>query len=301
MHKKSNIVRVFIVLLVFASCSLQTRKEINTKKVMIPILKIKLQNITISPGKVRLITLDIARINTGGKIKCHGKTFSYYTLANKTIFALRESYFSVQNSYKCFYEYQGQKYVILNVEVTPFSYPSERIRVNKKRVFLNTKDQARANIEQKMLNKIYAQGITFPLFKSAFKVPLKSKITSKYGMRRIFNEKKKTQHLGTDFRASIGVPIPVSNTGKVIFAGNLFYTGNTVIVDHGLGIYSVYGHLSKFRVNQGDFIQRSTVIGFAGSTGRSSGPHLHWGVKVHGQYIDGFSLIQETKDFNKLL
>ena len=73
MHKKSNIVRIFFLVLVFTSCSLQTRKEINTKKVMIPILKIKQQNITISPGKIRLITLNIARINTGGKIKCYGK------------------------------------------------------------------------------------------------------------------------------------------------------------------------------------------------------------------------------------
>lgn len=91
------------------------------------------------------------------------------------------------------------------------------------------------------------------------------------------------------------MPIPVTNRGKVVFAGNLFYTGNVVIIDHGLNIFSLYGHLSKIKAQVGDIVNQGDIVGLAGMTGRVSGPHLHWGIKINGHNVDGFSLVTESK------
>jgi murein DD-endopeptidase MepM/ murein hydrolase activator NlpD len=120
-------------------------------------------------------------------------------------------------------------------------------------------------------------------------------VTSFYGTKRVYNKQKKGQHLGIDYRAAIGDKVPTANAGKVVFSGDLFYTGGTVIIDHGLDIFSVYGHLSKTLIEAGRLVERGEVIGLSGNTGRTSGPHLHWGVKVQGQYIDGDVMIKETK------
>lgn len=296
MYKKFNL--LFLTLL--ASCSMQTRKQIKEQKEVLPKVNIKPKNIVISPGKTKLITVNIPREYGHGIFKCGKMVVKHYSLDQKTIFILRESYFTnPPRKYKCSFSYKDKNFHVLNVDVKPFKYKSERLYVNKRHVKLNKKDQARVAKEQKMLNKLYANPISFPLFKKGFVKPLNSYITSYYGTRRVFNNQKHTQHLGTDFRARTGTPIPVANTGKVIFSGHLFYTGNTVIVDHGLGVFTVYGHMSKLKVTTGDFIQQKTIVGLAGMTGRASGPHLHWGVKINGQYIDGFSLISETKNFQR--
>ena len=93
----------------------------------------------------------------------------------------------------------------------------------------------------------------------------------------------------------VGLPIPSSNNGKVLYVGNLFYTGNVVIIDHGVNLFTVYAHLSKIMVKTGDSVEQGQILGLAGKTGRVSGPHLHWGVKLHGFNIDGFSLVEESQ------
>ena len=111
----------------------------------------------------------------------------------------------------------------------------------------------------------------------------------------MFNDKKKSQHLGNDLRARTGTKIPAANRGRVVYTGNLFFSGNVVVLDHGMGIFSMYGHLSKILVTEGSVVNQGDVVGLAGATGRVSGPHLHWGVRVNGSWIDGFSLIEASK------
>ena len=101
--------------------------------------------------------------------------------------------------------------------------------------------------------------------------------------------------MGTDFRAAVGELVRTANTGKVVLAKNLFYTGNTVIVDHGVGLFTLYGHLSHITVQKGDEVGQLEIVGLAGQTGRVTGPHLHWGVKSQGHWVDGFSLVDVSK------
>ena len=86
-------------------------------------------------------------------------------------------------------------------------------------------------------------------------------------------------------------PIHATNRGRVVLAKNLFFTGNTVILDHGLGVYSLYAHLSRVDVKRGDLVTNGQLLGLAGATGRVTGPHLHWGIVVQGARVDPFSLV----------
>lgn len=98
------------------------------------------------------------------------------------------------------------------------------------------------------------------------------------------------EHLGTDFRAPMGTPVLASNKGKVVLAEDLFFSGNTILIDHGLSLFTMYAHLSKIDCKVGDVVEKGALIGHSGNTGRVSGPHLHWGVKVNGSWVDGFTL-----------
>lgn len=279
--------KVLAILLFISSCASLNLGSSDAKK--------KLSVYTNHPGEVLKISFPKYFEKEGTKLLCNSKEFPFYEKEGSYISYIVESYWSQKNDVYCFLlDRENQSEVIARFKIKEKKFPSERIYVNPRRVKLSKKDQARASREQKVLNKIYATTHHRPYFDSAFVTPIKSKITSIYGAQRVFNGEKKTQHLGTDFRARIGTPIKAANSGRVVFAGDLFYTGKTVIVDHGLGIFTNYGHLSALKSVVGEVIPRGAVVGKSGNTGRSSGPHLHWGVKVHGQYIDGYSLIRET-------
>jgi murein DD-endopeptidase MepM/ murein hydrolase activator NlpD len=107
----------------------------------------------------------------------------------------------------------------------------------------------------------------------------------------VFNGEPRAPHNGADLRAKTGTPIRSANRGRVVLAKELFFTGNTVIVDHGLGIYLLYAHLSRIDVKPGATVDNGQVIGLSGATGRVTGPHLHWGVRIQGARVNPFSLV----------
>jgi murein DD-endopeptidase MepM/ murein hydrolase activator NlpD len=204
---------------------------------------------------------------------------------------MSESYFSRKTFRSC---HLGQNHVI-DLTVKSYPYKKEKLNVKKGKVDLNKKDLARVIREKKIKANLYNNSASYYLFNEPFTLPLKSYVTSHYGNVRLFNNKKRSQHLGNDFRAAIGVPIPVANRGRVVYVGNLFFSGNVVVVDHGLDIFTLYGHLSKIQTTKGSIVNKGDIIGLAGMTGRVSGPHLHWGVKINGNSVDGFSLTKESE------
>jgi murein DD-endopeptidase MepM/ murein hydrolase activator NlpD len=119
-----------------------------------------------------------------------------------------------------------------------------------------------------------------------------SKITSSFGNKRLFNGKLKSYHNGIDFRAPIGTPVFASNSGVVRLAENLFYSGKVVILDHGNFIFTIYAHLSKIDVKAGQQVGKGQQLGLTGATGRVSGPHLHWGVKVNGAAVNPIQFVK---------
>lgn len=187
-----------------------------------------------------------------------------------------------------------QPFNIINITVKKYPYREEFLKVPKKHVDLKPEDVKRWQGEVKKLKEVYSASILDrALFTTPFERPLKSKVTSTYGNRRVFNNKKDSWHSGVDFRARTPTKIPSANRGKVVFVGDLFFNGKTVIIDHGLGIFTMYCHLSKITSQVGEIVPKGAIVGISGNTGRSNAPHLHWGVKVSGNWVNGLSLIDQ--------
>ena len=257
----------------------------------------KVTSVVLYPGKVSYVEFPILLQDGRWTLSCSDKNVPFFVKANIGKVYLSESYFSEQKEFKCYMgaDLKETSELVLNISIKDFDYKSERLYVDKRRVILSKEDQLRVKKEREITNKVYANTASYYLFEGPFQAPLNSYITSHYGTRRIFNNEKKSSHLGNDFRAAVGVPIPVSNRGRVVFTGNLFYSGNAVIVDHGMDIFTLYGHLSKILVTEGTVVNQGDILGLSGRTGRVSGPHLHWGVRLNGNAVDGFSLIQASK------
>ena len=170
-------------------------------------------------------------------------------------------------------------------------YRTDELKVDSSRVNPNKKNVKRAQKEARKIKDIYAGGSSERLWKSDFQLPMTSDITSPFGNKRVFNGQLKSYHNGVDFRARTPKPVFASNSGVVKLAESLFYSGNAVVIDHGTGIFTIYAHLSRIDVNPGQHIEKGQRLGLTGATGRVSGPHLHWGVKIKGVAVNPIQLI----------
>jgi murein DD-endopeptidase MepM/ murein hydrolase activator NlpD len=124
-----------------------------------------------------------------------------------------------------------------------------------------------------------------------FKAPIAAAAQATFGARSIFNGEPRTPHAGVDFRAPSGTAIVAPAAGVVVLADALFFTGRTVAIDHGLGLISVLAHMSKIAVRAGDAVQPGDAVGQVGATGRATGPHLHWSVRLNGARVDPMAVI----------
>ena len=183
-------------------------------------------------------------------------------------------------------------YISVPIMIEKGKYKSERLKVVSSRAKISKKNRARIKRENREAMKIYKHFTKTSYISEPFLRPLDSKITSAFGTKRVFNGVLKSYHSGTDFRAALGRPLMASNRGKVVLVKNRFFAGNSVIIDHGQGIYTGYYHMSHFKVKVGDIVERGEVIGLAGATGRVTGPHLHFAVHVGGVGVDPMQFLE---------
>ena len=182
---------------------------------------------------------------------------------------------------------EGEKhYISVPIMIVDGKYKPEHLRVKPSKAHFSPKDRVRIEKERREARKIYHTITEKSYIKEAFTAPLDSKVTSAFGNKRLFNGILKSYHSGTDFRASTGTPIVAANSGFVVIAKNRFFAGNSVVIDHGRGIFTQYYHMSKIKVKVGDWVEKGQLLGFAGATGRVTGPHLHFGAKVQGVTVD---------------
>jgi murein DD-endopeptidase MepM/ murein hydrolase activator NlpD len=177
------------------------------------------------------------------------------------------------------------------IKIVQKKYPTTELKVEDKYVELSKADLARANRESKETEGLYAIISKEMIGNGPYLIPIPGRTGTNFGHRRVFNGEPRAPHAGADLRAATGTPIQATNRGRVVLAKNLFFTGNTVILDHGMGIYSLYAHLSRIDAKVGEIVPGGTVIGLAGATGRVTGPHLHWGMRVQGARVDPFTLV----------
>jgi murein DD-endopeptidase MepM/ murein hydrolase activator NlpD len=148
-------------------------------------------------------------------------------------------------------------------------FPTTELTVEERYVELSPEDQARANEEAEETLAIYATLTPEVYWTEAFASPIPGALDGRnFGHRRVFNGQPRNPHAGADLRATTGTPIYAANRGRVVLAKNLFYSGNAVFIDHGVGLYSTYLHLSEIKVAPGAMVERGQLIGLAGATGR---------------------------------
>lgn len=176
------------------------------------------------------------------------------------------------------------------IRVRAKKFPVQRLTVEPQYVAPKAEEAARAEEEARRLKAIFAAVTPRRFFSGRFRPPIAAAASARFGERRVFNGVPKAPHGGADLRAKAGVPVHACGGGKVALAAELFYLGRTVILDHGYGLYSIYGHLSEIAVKEGDLARAGQVLGKVGATGRATGPHLHWAVKAGGARVDPFSL-----------
>lgn len=123
--------------------------------------------------------------------------------------------------------------------------------------------------------------------------PVPGSVSSPFGVRRFLNNQPRAPHRGVDFRGPEGTPVKAVESGRVVLSDDLYFGGQTVIIDHGLGLLTVYMHLSEILVHKGEDISRGELVGLVGMTGRSTGPHLHLGAYILGEAVDPMPLLEE--------
>ncbi len=210
--------------------------------------------------------------------------------------------FSFDRISDLYFEFDGRKIFFYPVPLTAShlwngvkicdkDFPVERISFRKKRKKVkveNEEDLAlKIKNEKEFLSRIYTR-VSQRMWDGDFILPVKSykNIKWNFGYKREINGYLAGQHKGIDISARRGTPVLASGSGIVVVARKFTLEGNLVVIDHGTGVFSIYAHLSKFHVKEGDFVRKGQIIGRVGSTGRSTGPHLHFGIKVAGVDVD---------------
>ncbi|MDH3285950.1 MAG: M23 family metallopeptidase [Acidobacteriota bacterium] len=170
-------------------------------------------------------------------------------------------------------------------------FPVENLSVSGKYVTPSPEAEARLAEEREKLAGVYASRSPIPPLAAPFARPVPGEPTSVFGTRRLFNGKPRDPHPGLDLRAATGTSVAASGPGRIVLAQDLYYSGNTVIVDHGGGLFTLYAHLSELRVREGQIVATGEAVGLSGATGRVTGPHLHWGAKIGDRPFDPRALL----------
>lgn len=185
----------------------------------------------------------------------------------------------------------GAAPVAAEVRVEERHYAEQHLKVNERMVTLSPEDQARAAREGREIREALAGRTASQRWEVPFRVPLEGRVSSGFGVRRFYNGKPKGYHGGLDLAAPRGTPVHASAAGTVALVGDYFYTGHTVFLDHGYGFFTAYFHMDSVDVVAGQAVDAGDRLGRVGSTGRSTGPHLHWAAYLAGVRVDPQSLV----------
>jgi murein DD-endopeptidase MepM/ murein hydrolase activator NlpD len=180
----------------------------------------------------------------------------------------------------------------LTLKVDKIDFGTEKLSLPSHMVDLDAKTLERVNKEAEKLQSLFRAFRNERLWRGAFVRPVEGELSASFGLNRIINGKQRSPHTGVDLRAEEGTPVLACNNGSVVLADDLFFAGKTVILDHGWGLYSMYCHFSEALVKEGDRVNTGAMLGRAGSTGRSTKPHLHWAIRINGDRVDPLSLLK---------
>jgi murein DD-endopeptidase MepM/ murein hydrolase activator NlpD len=179
----------------------------------------------------------------------------------------------------------------VELKISKKSYGVRRLTLPKNMVDLDSKTLQRVKKESKRIKGLWEATPSPPLWRGAFIRPVPGRVVGAFGQRSIINDQPRSPHSGVDLKSKRGEPVMAVNHGQVVLTGDHFFTGLTVVIDHGGGILSMYFHLDRIAVQKRERVKKGQIIGLVGSTGRATGPHLHWGIRINGDRIDPLRLV----------
>jgi murein DD-endopeptidase MepM/ murein hydrolase activator NlpD len=249
--------------------------------------------LTIQPKKIGpgdIVTVVVS--NASGPVKgtFNGKPV-YFNKAKKTFKALVGIDLKIKpGKYPLEVAIKGKK-ILKDIMIGKKKYPIQRLTLPDDMVNLSPENEARADREQARTSAIWPVD-SVRIWRGSFIEPLpEKKVGTVFGVKRFINKIPKNPHSGVDITAEKGEPVHAPNNGVAVLVADLFFSGNSVVLDHGQGLYTMFFHLSKINVTYGQTVMKGDVIGLVGSTGRSTGAHLHWGVRMQGARVDPLQLI----------
>ncbi|MDE0453317.1 MAG: peptidoglycan DD-metalloendopeptidase family protein [Gammaproteobacteria bacterium] len=188
----------------------------------------------------------------------------------------------------------------VSFDVEPKEFPVQRLTIaNDRLVNPKSEDLVRIGRETARMRAAYALASPTMGDLHPFLLPVDGELSSPFGRKRILNGQPRSPHQGLDIAANTGTPMIAPAAGLVVVTGDFFFNGNTVMIDHGSGLVTMYCHLHEVHVREGDSLARGEAFGSVGATGRATGPHLHWTVSMHGTKVDPLALIQVLGDIER--
>lgn len=181
------------------------------------------------------------------------------------------------------------------IHVSDKDYGVRRLTLPKDKVELSAEALKRVKAEAEIVGALWKAKAAAPEWNGIFLTPVTGEVVGTFGKRSVINGQERSPHTGVDLSGKEGEPVRAVNNGRVALTADHFFTGNSVFVDHGGGIFTMYFHLSKILVKDGDKVEKGQPIGLVGSTGRSTGPHLHWGMRVNGARVNPLTLTNLSK------
>ena len=181
---------------------------------------------------------------------------------------------------------------VYRLAVEPKQFATRRLTVAPRYVDPPPDVVERILRERDTLAALFPVSSAVRYWRGGFLRPVPGPANSAFGRRSVFNGQPRSPHSGADFRAATGTPIKAPNEGVVVLAGDLYFSGNVVIIDHGWGLYSYFAHLSAIDVAEGDRVRQGMVVGKVGATGRVTGAHLHWTVRLNDARVDPLALLE---------
>ncbi|MDA8079447.1 MAG: M23 family metallopeptidase [Nitrospiraceae bacterium] len=245
----------------------------------------------ISAGDAFLVRVEGIRGNQPVSVELKGRSFPVASCGKGCSLAVGSVDMEMRpGRYRVFVR-QGARLRKVLLAVRPTAFPSLHLTLPEEKVSPGEEDMKRIEKEAEKV-RLVMETVSERMWEGDFVRPVAGAVATSFGVRRIINNHRESIHRGVDLRGAAGERIRAANRGRVVLAEDLFFGGNTLILDHGQGIYTIYMHLSAFSANPGDVTEKGAVIGSVGSTGRSSGPHLHFGARVLGVSTNPVSLLR---------
>ncbi|MBE0460807.1 MAG: M23 family metallopeptidase [Candidatus Aminicenantes bacterium] len=291
--RKAILILAFLISTANISASTVQLKQTET----VTGLTVELYYRALQPGEVIQVLLKESSSVREATARFLGKKYTFFKMKNSTEYLaligldLGVSPGAYPLNISILYSDNSHESLAQIINVVSKEFPVKKLWVEEKFVTPPKEVQERIQRESKILQTIYDIYTPMWLGEGPFIVPSEGKIMSNFGEQRFFNNKPRSSHGGVDISTPSGSPVKASNSGRVLLAADLYFAGKTVIIDHGLGVHTMYCHFSKILVKRGEFLKKGKIIGEIGATGRVTGPHLHWGVKLYGSRVDPLSLL----------